>query len=108
MGHTIVLALAASIYPTILAGVIVILGQPQPRRLLTGLLLGGMAMSLALGFVVLVVIEESDRLLNLRQTTLPSIEIVVGVLSLLVAWVVWTDRAGKLGLRRRQSKSASP
>jgi len=105
MGHTIVLALAAAVYPTILAGVIVILSQPQARQLLIGFLFGGMAMSLAAGFVVLFAIEQSDRVIDLQQKTRPDFEIVIGALSLLVAWVVWTDRAGKLGVRRHQARA---
>jgi hypothetical protein len=104
VGHTIVLALAAAVYPTILAAVIVILGRPHARQLLLGFLAGGMIMSVAAGLVVLWAIEKSGKVIDLKQTTRPAFDIAAGFLSLIVAWIVWTDRAGKLGVRRRQSK----
>jgi hypothetical protein len=48
VANVFVLALAAAVYPTLLAGVIVILSRPNPLRLLGGFLLGGMTISIQL------------------------------------------------------------
>src|SRR4051812_42366226 len=69
VAHTIALALAASIYPTILAGVIVILGQDNPRRLLLGFLLGGMTVSIVFGVAITNALRESDQVIDLEQTS---------------------------------------
>jgi hypothetical protein len=74
---------------------------------LLGFLAGGMVMILAAGFIVLWAIEKSGKVIDLKQTTRPVLDIAAGVFSLAVAWIVWTDRAGKLGVRRRQSKAAA-
>jgi hypothetical protein len=46
------LAIGSAIYPTLLAMVVIILGQPNPRRLLAAYFCGGMLASLTVGFLV--------------------------------------------------------
>jgi hypothetical protein len=98
VANTVVLALAAAIYPTILAGVIVILAQPRPRPLLFGFLLGGMTVSIVAGVAIVKLIHESGHAVDVRHTTRPGLDIAAGLLSLWVAWLLWTRRTA--GLRR--------
>jgi len=108
--HTIGLALAAAVYPTILAGVIVILGQPDPRRLLVGFLLGGMTMSIAAGIVLVGAFEQSDDAVDLHNTTRPVADIVFGLVSLALAWAVWTGRTARVTALRgpREPRVGAP
>jgi len=108
MAHTIVLALAAAVYPTILAGVIVLLRQENPRPLLLGFWLGGMVISIAAGIAIVVALEQSNKTIDTSSTTRPILDIVVGVLSLALAFAVWTGRTGRLTAWRERRKAKKP
>jgi len=105
VAHTVGLALAAAIYPTILAGVIVILAQPNPRRLLLGFLLGGMAVSIACGVLIVDAIRTSNRVVNVQRTTRPLADIVLGLLCLSVAWMLHTGRGPRPHFRLRRGRT---
>jgi hypothetical protein len=100
--NTIVLALAAAVYPTILAGVIVILSQPNPRRLLVGFLLGGMTVSLLAGFVIVYLLRDADSTISVSATQRPIADIVGGLLSLALGRRIM--RHGLPGLHRFQRR----
>jgi hypothetical protein len=89
MADVLVLALAAAVYPTLLAGVVVILTLPRPQRALAAFLLGGMAMSVSAGLVILLVLDGIDANGRARHTVAPAVHITVGLLSLAVATVLW-------------------
>ena len=110
MAHTIALALAAAVYPTILAGVVVLLRQENPRPLLLGFWLGGMVISIAAGIIIVLVIEQSNKTVDTSSTTRPVLDIVIGLLSLALAFAVWTGRTGRLTAwrERRQAKKPPP
>jgi Sap-like sulfolipid-1-addressing protein len=87
------LAIAAAFYPVLLAAVLLILTRPQPRGLLLAFLLGGMAISLLAGTLILVLAQDSGALSgSSRRTVSPAVDIAVGVLSLVVAVVLWRRR----------------
>jgi hypothetical protein len=110
MANTIALALAAAVYPTILAGVVVLLRQENPRPLLLGFWLGGMVISIAAGIIIVLVIEQSNKTVDISSTTRPVLDIVLGLLSLALAFAVWTGRTGRLTAwrERRQAKKPPP
>jgi hypothetical protein len=95
------LALAAAVYPTLLAGVILLLTRPDPLRLLVAFLAGGMAISVVAGFVLVQVLESSDFVSKSDSSSKPIADILIGAASLLVAAGVWS-RHIKRGSRRRQ------
>ena len=47
--HLVLLALAAALYPTIVAAVVILLSQPRRLPLLTAYLAGGLTISIGLG-----------------------------------------------------------
>jgi hypothetical protein len=104
---TIVLALAAAVYPTLLAGVIVILSRPRPFRLLVGFLAGGMAISVVLGFVIVALLRQSDRVVGVDTTTKPVVDVLAGLVSIVVGWLVWTGRLARRRPRLPHRKSGS-
>jgi hypothetical protein len=110
MANTIALALAAAVYPTILAGVVVLLRQENPRPLLLGFWLGGMVISIAAGIIIVLVIEQSNKTVDTSSTTRPVLDIVIGLLSLALALAVWTGRTDRLTAwrERRQAKKPPP
>jgi hypothetical protein len=102
------LALAAAVYPTLLAGVILILSRPNPLRMLIGFLAGGMAISIAAGYAIVSALESSDVVSKSNSSNKPIVDIVVGAISLLVAWGVWSGhikRSGRKHARTEKDKS---
>src|SRR5437764_2163619 len=75
VGSLIVLALAASVYPTLLAGVILILSQARPLRMLLAFLIGGMAISIVAGILIINAIEASGAVGRSSHSTKPVVAI---------------------------------
>jgi hypothetical protein len=85
--------------------VIIILTRPQPLRLLAAFLIGGMATSIVVGFVVLKVIDGTGIATGSTGKSVgPGIDIAVGVASLALAWVAATGRALPFAERRAARK----
>jgi hypothetical protein len=81
------LALAAAVYPALLAGIIVLLSRDEPIAMLAAFTAGGMLVTFVLG--VLIVLVLGDALSTGSQNSAsPVVDIVVGVLSLLLAAVL--------------------
>jgi hypothetical protein len=81
------LALAAALYPTLLAGVIVLLARDEPVRMLAAFLAGGVLISLASGLVIVFALGGAVST-NSQNSASPTIDIVAGVLSLGLAAVL--------------------
>ena len=100
------LALGSAVYPTLLAVVILILTQPNPRRLLAAYLAGAMLTSLTIGFVVVeglgfghLLNGDSGRTIN------PAFDLAVGLVLLALLYVLLTERDRRL-IERRERKRA--
>lgn len=94
------LAFAAALYPTLLAGVIVMLTRPAPRPLLLGFLLGGLLVSVTSGLIILLVVNGAFST-SRQNSASPKIDLIAGILSLALAAVLWARRnAGRLGQRK--------
>lgn len=83
--NLILLALAAAVYPTLLAGVILILSRPHPLRMMLAFLVGGMTISIAAGIGIAKWLEDSGTVNRSHPSTAPVLDIVGGVVSLLIA-----------------------
>jgi Sap, sulfolipid-1-addressing protein len=81
------LALAAAVYPPLLAGIIILLAREKPVAMLAAFMAGGMLVSLVLGLLIVFVLGDwlSSRSQN---STSPIVDIVIGVLSLVGAFVL--------------------
>src|SRR4051794_39413550 len=109
--HVLVLAVAAAFYPTLLAGVIIILARPRPVRLLAAFLAGGMTMSILIGLFLLGALEGSGLADRSQQATPVGLTIGVGLLSLGVAYALATGREKRFTdarARRRARRPAKP
>jgi Sap, sulfolipid-1-addressing protein len=103
----VLLALAASVYPTLLAGVILILGHPRPVRMLLGFLAGGLTISVIAGIGIVRAIESSGAVSRSNHTTKPVVSIVLGSVSLIVAWGIATGQVNR-GLRKHRRSKPGP
>ncbi|MCE3554751.1 GAP family protein [Pseudonocardia sp. RS11V-5] len=89
--EALLLAISAIIRPTALAALFAILASREPRRLLTAYLVGGLVFTLAVGVLVVVLLQG----LNARTATTtsrPVVDIVLGVAALayaISAWARW-------------------
>jgi hypothetical protein len=87
------LAVAAAFYPLLLGAVLLILTRPRPRPLLLAFLIGGMAVSLLAGTLILVLAQGSGALAGSSgRTVSPAVDIITGLVSLGVAVALWRRR----------------
>jgi len=106
--NVLVLAAASAVSPTILAVVIVILHRPRPLRLLAAYLFGGMLTSIAVGIAIVTSLKELEVLAGANPAADPIVNFTVGLLALLVAYVLATDRDAGLEERRHERQAARP
>lgn len=90
MFTVLVMALAVSVEPFRIGMTVVMLNRPRPALQLLAFLCGGFAMGTTVGLVVLFVFRRA--LLGSSQFTLPNVQILIGLLTLLVAVVVAVPR----------------
>ena len=81
------LALAAAVYPPLLAGIIILLARDKPVAMLAAFMAGGMVVTFVLGLLIVLVL--GDWLSNRSQnSSSPIVDIVIGILSLLGAFLL--------------------
>lgn len=100
------LALVAMANPTLLAAVTVMLLMPSPKRMMLGYLLGAYTTSVSVGLVIVFALHDSGAVDAGKRTISPLEDIVVGLLLLLVAFVLGTDRDRSLRERKERRKNA--
>jgi hypothetical protein len=105
MGHVFVLALAAALNPTLLTATTVMLLLPNPKRLLFGYLLGALMTSITLGLVIIFELLDSGAVSTQKRTLSPSIDLALGAILLVLAFVLATGRQERLAERRRMKKA---
>jgi hypothetical protein len=109
MPHIIALACLAALFPLMLAAVVVMLTRPKPKRLLVSFLIGGWAMSLTAGLIVLHALENSGgELLGSSDAAHPGAYLLGGILCLAVAYLMGTARGAELRARRAEKRPAKP
>jgi len=80
----------------------------RPARLMRGYLLGALVTSITLGLVIVFSLPSSSATSTTRNTLSPAVDIALGGLALLVAWVLGTGRHERLAERRRAGRAAKP
>jgi hypothetical protein len=100
------LALLSMFNPTLLAAVTVMLLLPSPKRLMLGYLLGAYVTSISLGMAIVFALHESSAVSTSQSTISPVEDLVLGMLALLVAFALGTDRDRGLRERKERRRSA--
>jgi len=81
--------------------------MPHPRRLLLGYLLGAMMTSVTLGLLIVFALDGSSALTSTAKHTLnPLVDIVLGGLLLVIAFVVATGRDTRRRARSERRRAA--
>jgi hypothetical protein len=107
MWDIFLLSLVAAANASLLAAVTVMLFLPSPKRLLLGYLAGAMLVSLAIGFVIVFVVHDGSATTTARNAVSPSIDVVLGLVFLLVAYVLRAGHDQRLKERRAQKHAAA-
>jgi len=97
VSRVFLLALTAALNPTLLAATTVMLLLPSPRRLLLGYLLGAYTTGITVGLAVEYWLHGSDVVSTTKRSVSPVVDITIGLLLILVAFVVATDRSARRG-----------
>ena len=92
MDKIFVYSLVAAANATLLAAVTVMLFLPSPKRLLIGFLLGGLLVSLTIGFVIVFAVHHSSATSTSQSSISPAMDIAFGVLLLVAASVLRSER----------------
>jgi Sap, sulfolipid-1-addressing protein len=106
MGAVILLSLTASLNPTLVAATTVMLLLPNPSRLMLGYLVGAYLISITLGLVIVFSLTNSSATNTTKHTISPAVDIGLGVLALLAAYVLYSGRHDRFRERRRARKAA--
>jgi hypothetical protein len=106
MGDVFVFALTAALNPTLLTATTVMLLLPRPKRLLLGYLLGALLTSITLGLVIIYTLLDSGAVSTQKHTVSPSIDLAIGGILLVLAFVLATGRQERLAERRRAKRAA--
>ena len=93
------LALAAAVYPTLLAGVIVILDRDEPVPLLGAFLAGGMLISVAAGLIIVFILDGAVSTKHQHKAS-PVVDLIIAALSFGLALFLWRrERAARQARR---------
>ena len=102
MGSIILLALAAAIYPQLLAVVVIILTRPNPQPLLWASYLASLLVSVGSGVVIFAVFHSRGSVASTSSHRLgPAAYLSVGAIAVLVAALMGTRHGRKLFGRDR-------
>jgi hypothetical protein len=107
MGDIFLLSLVAAANATLLAAVTVMLFLENPKRLLLGYLAGALLVSLTIGFVIVFVVHDSGATETAQNSLSPSMDIALGAIFLLVAYVLGSGRDERLKERRKAKKGGA-
>jgi hypothetical protein len=102
MGNIFLLSLVAAANASLLAAVTVMLFLPSPKRLLLGYLVGALLISLTTGFVIVFAVHSSGATSTAQNSLSPSMDITLGLIALLVAYVLQGGHDERLKRRRKK------
>jgi hypothetical protein len=108
MGQVILLSLTASLNPTLVGATTVMLLLPRPTRLMLGYLAGALMTSITLGLVIVFSLSDSSTSSTTQHTISPAVDIALGGILVLVAWVLWSGRGDRISEARRERKATKP
>ncbi len=104
MGDIFLYSLVAAANASLLTAVTVMLFLPNPKRLLIGYLLGGLLVSLTIGFVIVFDVHQSGATSTSQNSISPATDIALGLLLLVAAYVLRSERMEQRRERKKQEK----
>jgi hypothetical protein len=107
VGQVILFSLTASLNPTLVAVTTVMLLLDRPMRLMLGYLLGAYMTSITLGLVIVFSFSDSSTTRTTQNTLSPAVDIGLGALALVLAFVLYTGRVERLRESRQERRAAN-
>jgi hypothetical protein len=98
------LSLLAMFNPTLLAAVTVMMLLPEPRKLISGFLLGAYLSSIGLGLAIAFSLHNDSGVESSKRTLSPLEDLVFGAILAIVGWMLLSGRAAEIKERRRRRK----
>ena len=112
MGRVFTLSLTAALNPTLLAATTLMLTLTKPKRLLSGYLVGAMVTSVTCGLILVFTLSDTGASSTAKHTVNPILNIGLGALILIVAFVVGTGRdtrrRARAARKREEAKDKRP
>ncbi|MBS1677244.1 MAG: GAP family protein [Actinobacteria bacterium] len=104
------LALLAMFNPTLLAAVTIMMLLPDPKRLVTGYLLGAYLTSIGLGLAIVFSLNGDGGVESGKKTLSPVEDLVLGAIFAIVGWALLSGRMAQMkeGRRRRHEEKHGP
>jgi hypothetical protein len=100
------LAIGSAIYPTLITLVILMLGRPNARRLLTAYVTGALLVSVTAGLGIVAALNAGNAVGGSDRTVNPAVDIVAGLVALALLYLLLTNRdrrlKERLGRRRQR------
>lgn len=103
-------SLLAMFNPTLLAAVTIMMLLPDPRRLVTGYLLGAYLTSIGLGMAIVFSLHDDSAVESSKQTLSPLEDLVFGAILAIVGWAFLSGRMSQVkeSRRRRHEEKHGP
>jgi hypothetical protein len=108
MSKVFLFSLTAGLNPTLLTAATVMLLLPNPKRLMLGYLTGAYTTGVIVGVAVVEWLDGSAAVSTTKQSVAPGIDLALGVLALITAYVVWSGEAARVRERRKQRRGDRP
>jgi Sap-like sulfolipid-1-addressing protein len=101
-------ALTAALNPTLLTATTVMLLIPNPKRLMLGYLAGALTTGVVLGVAIVEWLSDSGAVSESKHTVAPGIDLALGLIALVAAYVVQSGRVERRRARRREKRGDKP
>ena len=106
MGQVFLLSLTAALNPILVGASTVMLLLPNPRKLMLGYLLGALMTSITLGLVIVFALKGSSTVSTTQNTVSPAVDLALGAILLVAAFVLATGRDKRIAAGRQARKGA--
>src|SRR4051794_20109650 len=106
MERVLLFSLTAMANPTLLAATTLTLLLPEPKKVMSGYLLGALTVSITLGMIIVFTLQDSEAVSTAKRTVNPAADLAIGTLLLLIAFVLGTGRHEGL-VERRHARAAT-
>jgi hypothetical protein len=107
MAKIFLYSLVAAANASLLAAVTVMLFLPSPKRLLLGYLLGGLLVSLTIGFVIVFAVHHSGATSTSQNSISPVMDIALGLILLVAAYVLRSERMEQRRERKKKERAGA-
>jgi hypothetical protein len=108
MGDVLVLALLASLNPTLVGATTVMMMLERPVRLMGGYLVGAAMTSITLGLLIVFSLSDSSAANTTQNSLTPAVDLALGAILLTIAAVLRSGKREQFQERRRAKRAAKP